>query len=92
MIVFIENKKIFRIKLLKSLSINVTKRYKACLYQDADVYLFDDILSAQDTHVAENIMRDTIYKSLKNKTRVLVTHSVQHLPYADWIYVIGITF
>ena len=34
-------------------------------------------------------MEQTIIKSLKGKTRVLVTHSVQHLPLADWIYVMN---
>jgi energy-coupling factor transporter ATP-binding protein EcfA2 len=58
-----------------------------CLYQDPDIYLLDDPLSALDTNIAEFIMNDTIVGKLKDKTRVLITHCVQHLVHADHILV-----
>lgn len=44
------------------------------IYQDADIYLLDDPLSAVDPEVANNIYRDCIQKALKHKLVVLVTH------------------
>ncbi|KAL4497792.1 hypothetical protein ABPG72_000547 [Tetrahymena utriculariae] len=46
------------------------------LYQDNDIYLFDDIFSSLDAHVAEYIYKNAILKYLikqKNKTVILVT-------------------
>lgn len=59
-----------------------------CLYQNPDIYLLDDPLSALDANVASYVMEHTIFDKLKNKTRVLVTHSLQHLKWADHIYVV----
>jgi ABC-type histidine transport system ATPase subunit len=42
------------------------------VYADADVYLFDDPLSALDSHVGHNVFHQCIIKTLKGKTRVLV--------------------
>ncbi|KAF9938671.1 hypothetical protein BGZ67_010571 [Mortierella alpina] len=59
-------------------------------YQDADVYLLDDPLSAVDAHVDHHLWQHLIGPSglLNNKTRVLVTHGVHHLEYVDHIVVI----
>eukprot|EP00164_Ancoracysta_twista_P003660 GFYU01004901.1.p1 GENE.GFYU01004901.1~~GFYU01004901.1.p1 ORF type:complete len:1550 (+),score=481.01 GFYU01004901.1:223-4872(+) len=57
------------------------------VYQNRDVYLLDDILSAVDAHVGKSIYKNCISGILKNKTRVLVTHSVQFLTNADKIIV-----
>ena len=46
------------------------------VYQDLDIYLLDDCLSAVDAHVGKNIFDKCITGLLKNKTRVLVTHHV----------------
>lgn len=59
-----------------------------CLYQDSDILLLDDPLSALDANVASYVMETTFFKELKGKTRILVTHSLQHLQYADYIYVV----
>ncbi|WAR06335.1 MRP1-like protein [Mya arenaria] len=48
------------------------------VYHNADVYLFDDPLSAVDSHVGKHIF---------NKTRILVTHGVHWLPMVDTIVV-----
>ena len=58
------------------------------LYAESDVYLFDDPLSAVDNHVGAALFKDVIRKSLKNKTRVLVTNALQYLPQADQIVVL----
>jgi len=58
-------------------------------YFDADVYLFDDPLSAVDSHVGKHIFDNLLSKNgmLKNKTRVLVTHGISYLPQLDKIIV-----
>ncbi|KAF2071736.1 hypothetical protein CYY_006941 [Polysphondylium violaceum] len=61
------------------------------VYNNADVYLFDDPLSAVDAHVGKSIFRDVLSNTtgmLRNKTRVLVTHAVHYLPYVDRIIMI----
>ncbi|CAF5119165.1 unnamed protein product, partial [Rotaria sp. Silwood1] len=57
------------------------------LYDDADIYLLDDPLSAVDRTVAEHIYERCIGSNglLKNKTRLLLTHQTQFLFEADQI-------
>ncbi|KAF9198937.1 hypothetical protein BGZ59_004318, partial [Podila verticillata] len=59
-------------------------------YQDADIYLLDDPLSAVDAHVDQHLWRNLIGPEglLKDKTRLLVTHGIHHLSEADQIIVI----
>ena len=57
---------------------------RAC-YADADVYLFDDPLSAVDAHVGRQLVSDCITGLLRGKTRILVTHQLQFLSEADLI-------
>ncbi|XP_053393097.1 multidrug resistance-associated protein 1-like isoform X3 [Mercenaria mercenaria] len=61
------------------------------VYQDRDLYLFDDPLSAVDSHVGKHIFENVIGPEglLKGKTRVLVTHGVGFLPYVDTIVVLA---
>lgn len=47
------------------------------VYQDADIYLLDDPLSAVDPAVAEGIFSDCILGALKHKCVILVTHQLQ---------------
>ncbi|KAJ3120011.1 Multidrug resistance-associated protein 1 [Physocladia obscura] len=54
-------------------------------YTDHDIALLDDPLSAVDAHVGRRIFEDGICGVLKNKTRVLVTHQLHHVPSSDWI-------
>ncbi|KAF9288796.1 hypothetical protein BGZ68_010621 [Mortierella alpina] len=58
-------------------------------YQDADVYLLDDPLSAVDAHVDQHLWQNLIGPNglLKHKTRVLVTHGIHHLEHVDQIVV-----
>ncbi|KAF9909339.1 hypothetical protein EC991_008724 [Linnemannia zychae] len=59
-------------------------------YQDADIYLLDDPLSAVDAHVDQHLWMNLIGPSglLKDKTRLLVTHGIHHLSEVDQIVVI----
>ena len=50
-----------------------------CLYQNPDVYIFDDILSALDSNVGAFIMETTILNYLKDKTVLMSTHAIQYL-------------
>uniref|UniRef100_A0A8D2LB62 ATP binding cassette subfamily C member 3 n=1 Tax=Varanus komodoensis TaxID=61221 RepID=A0A8D2LB62_VARKO len=60
------------------------------VFSDADIYLLDDPLSAVDSHVAKHIFDNVIGPegTLKGKTRILVTHSIQFLPQVDHILVL----
>ena len=59
------------------------------LYQDRDIYLLDDPLSAVDSHVANHIFEQVIGKDglLKDKTRILVTHKINILSSTDLVIV-----
>lgn len=56
------------------------------LYQDPEIYLFDDPLSALDGNVGEYLMQETIKKQLAGKTRLIITHAMHFLKYADKVY------
>lgn len=58
------------------------------VYSEADIYLLDDPLSAVDTHVAKDLFEKCIRGYLKDKTRLLATHQLQFLKYADIIVVV----
>jgi ABC-type nitrate/sulfonate/bicarbonate transport system ATPase subunit len=49
---------------------------RAC-YQDADVYILDDPLSAVDVHVSRHLVERCVRGILKGKSVVLVTHQVR---------------
>jgi ABC-type multidrug transport system fused ATPase/permease subunit len=57
------------------------------VYQNADVYLLDDSLSAVDSHVGKNIFENVIGPNgmLRDKTRILVTHGITFLKEVDTI-------
>ncbi|GAB9470861.1 Atp-binding protein [Globisporangium polare] len=59
------------------------------VYQNADIYLLDDVLSAVDSHVGSDIFAHCIKKALKNKLVVLVTHSLTFLNHCDNIVVLS---
>ncbi|MEJ1276351.1 ATP-binding cassette sub-family C (CFTR/MRP) member 6 [Cricetulus griseus] len=60
-------------------------------YQDSDIYILDDPLSAVDAHVGKHIFNKVIGPNglLNGKTRILVTHSIHFLPQVDEIIVLG---
>ncbi|CAM6096367.1 unnamed protein product [Calypogeia fissa] len=57
------------------------------VYQDADIYLLDDIFSALDAHTGSSIFQDCVRGFLSRKTVLLVTHQVEFLHGADLILV-----
>ncbi|XLT64532.1 hypothetical protein HN873_020971 [Arachis hypogaea] len=57
------------------------------LYQDADIYLFDDPFSAVDAHTGSHLFKECLLGQLSSKTVVYVTHQVEFLPAADLILV-----
>ncbi|KAH7839010.1 hypothetical protein Vadar_033687 [Vaccinium darrowii] len=59
------------------------------VYSDADVYIFDDPLSALDAHVGRQVFNDCIKEELQGKTRVLVTNQLHFLPQVDRIILIN---
>ncbi|OQR74348.1 multidrug resistance-associated protein 1-like [Tropilaelaps mercedesae] len=63
---------------------------RAC-YAEADVYFFDDPLSAVDAHVGAHLFEQVLGHTgiLQQCTRVLVTHSVALLPAVDHIIMLN---
>lgn len=57
------------------------------LYQDADLYLFDDPFSAVDAHTGSHLFKECLLGLLESKTVIYVTHQVEFLPAADLILV-----
>jgi len=55
------------------------------LYSNSDILLLDDLLSAVDVHVGKFMMTETLMKYTQSKTRILVTHALYYLKYADKI-------
>ncbi|KAJ3722534.1 ABC protein [Lentinula raphanica] len=57
------------------------------LYSEADIFLFDDPLSAVDAHVGRALFHGAIGPLKQNgKTIILVTHTMHILPYCDTVY------
>jgi ATP-binding cassette subfamily C (CFTR/MRP) protein 1 len=58
------------------------------VYAESDILLLDDSLSAVDAEVGSKIFKKCIKGYCKHRTRVLVTHAQQYLPYVDRIIVL----
>lgn len=59
------------------------------VYDDADVYLFDDPLSALDSQIGNQVFQDCILHELSDKTRILVTNQRNVIPFVDRIVIMG---
>ncbi|XP_058453712.1 multidrug resistance-associated protein 1-like [Malaya genurostris] len=61
------------------------------VYADADIYLFDDPLSAVDAHVGKHIFEKVVGPDgmLVGRTRLLVTHGISFLPFVEDIFVMN---
>ncbi|KAL5577348.1 hypothetical protein UlMin_019047 [Ulmus minor] len=59
------------------------------VYSNADVYIFDDPLSALDARVARQVFNNCIKQELQGKTRLLVTNQLHFLPQVDRIILIS---
>ncbi|XP_030479473.1 ABC transporter C family member 12 [Cannabis sativa] len=58
------------------------------VYSNADVYMFDDPLSALDAHVGRQVFNKCIKQELQGKTRLLVTNQLHFLPHVDRIVLV----
>uniref|UniRef100_A0A3Q1MCF0 Multidrug resistance-associated protein 4 n=1 Tax=Bos taurus TaxID=9913 RepID=A0A3Q1MCF0_BOVIN len=58
------------------------------VYQDADIYLLDDPLSAVDAIVSRHLFEQCVRQALKEKITILVTHQLQYLKYASQILIL----
>jgi ATP-binding cassette subfamily C (CFTR/MRP) protein 1 len=55
-----------------------------CLYSGADIFLFDDCLSALDAHVGKNIFENVIqHLHSQNKTIIFVLNALDYLIHCD---------
>ncbi|XP_061396384.1 probable multidrug resistance-associated protein lethal(2)03659 [Musca vetustissima] len=59
------------------------------VYRKADIYVFDDPLSAVDSHVGQLLLRKCFNQFLANKIRILVTHHIHHLKNSDHLILMG---
>ncbi len=57
------------------------------VYNNVDIFLMDDPLSAVDAHVGASLFEDCICHTLHGRTRILVTHQLQYLSHCDQIIV-----
>eukprot|EP00258_Populus_trichocarpa_P036996 XP_024453015.1 ABC transporter C family member 3 isoform X3 [Populus trichocarpa] len=57
------------------------------LYQDAQIYLFDDPFSAVDAHTGSHLFKEVLLGLLSSETVIYVTHQVEFLSAADLILV-----
>nr|XP_031322068.1 multidrug resistance-associated protein 4 isoform X2 [Camelus dromedarius] len=58
------------------------------VYQDADIYLLDDPLSAVDAEVSRHLFELCICQALHGKITILVTHQLQYLKAASQILIL----
>uniref|UniRef100_A0A8D1KJC2 ABC transmembrane type-1 domain-containing protein n=1 Tax=Sus scrofa TaxID=9823 RepID=A0A8D1KJC2_PIG len=58
------------------------------VYQDADIYLLDDPLSAVDAGVSRHLFEQCIRQALHEKITILVTHQLQYLKDASQILIL----
>lgn len=59
------------------------------VYANSDIMLLDDPISALDANVRKAVMKQVILGSCKEKTRVLVTHSLDFLSLTDRIAIVS---
>ena len=55
------------------------------IYSEAEIYIFDDPLSALDAYVGMNLFKEVFNDYLKNKTFIISTHALQYLNFFDRI-------
>ena len=56
-----------------------------CIYQNADIYLFDAPFTSLDNDISQKIFQDIFCKYLRNKTRIVVMNKKVFLPFVDKI-------
>ena len=56
------------------------------VYNDSDIYIFDDPLSALDAYVGMNLFNQVFNDYLKAKTIIVSTHALQYVSYFDKVF------
>ena len=56
------------------------------IYNDSDIFIFDDPLSALDAYVGMNLFNEVFNKYLKEKTVIISTHALQYVSHFDKIF------
>jgi ATP-binding cassette subfamily C (CFTR/MRP) protein 1 len=59
------------------------------LYNNSDIYLLDDPLSALDAQTGKHVFDNAIMGALDTKTVLLITHQLQVLSQLDYIFVLS---
>ena len=76
----------------KGITLSGGQKARVCLaraiYNDGDIYILDDPISALDADIGKKIMDNCIldYLKGKRKTIILITHALQYISHADKIY------
>lgn len=76
----------------RGITLSGGQKQRVCIaraaYNNSDIVLLDDPLSAVDAHVGRHLLQQCILAGpLAGRTRVLVTHHLDVLPSADYILV-----
>ena len=56
------------------------------VYNESDIYIFDDPLSALDAYVGMNLFNEVFNDYLKDKTVIISTHALQYISFFDKIF------
>ena len=59
------------------------------VYNDSDIYAFDDPLSSLDAYVGMNLFNQVFNDYLKEKTIIISTHALQYVAFFDKVYYIN---
>jgi ATP-binding cassette subfamily C (CFTR/MRP) protein 1 len=76
----------------KGINLSGGQKQRICIaraaYQETEIVLLDDPLSAVDAHVGSHLVEKCLLSGpMANRTRILVTHQLDVLPKADLILV-----
>lgn len=77
----------------KGITLSGGQKQRICIaraaYEDTQIVLLDDPLSAVDAHVGQHLLENCILAGpFAHRTRILVTHSLDVLPRADLVVVV----
>ena len=59
------------------------------VYNDSDIYVFDDPLSSLDAYVGMNLFNQVFNDYLKKKTIIISTHALQYVSFFDKVFYIN---
>ncbi|XP_037030674.1 probable multidrug resistance-associated protein lethal(2)03659 isoform X2 [Bradysia coprophila] len=59
------------------------------VYQNADIYIFDDVLAAVNFKIGKYIVQHCVQEYLTGRTRIIVTNELQYFKYAQHLVVMS---